>query len=154
VNLSWTCNKKSAEKPKKSKPSPATIPNTQQVDAPSKPTPSTIPMKGKDAIQIDDEQGNISAKAPADDAFQRNDVARGTPSTHPHLFPTLRRAPLHRRCNEITNLMNEVWGNLENQKEDLEEFEDAFRTFFMKHKIIRQVNGSTSPHALGYVDSG
>ncbi|KAM0851417.1 hypothetical protein ACQ4PT_052436 [Festuca glaucescens] len=41
-------------------------------------------------------------------------------------------------CNEITNLMNEVWGNPETEKEDLEEFEDAFLTFFAKHKTIRQ----------------
>lgn len=134
------------------------MPNTLEVDAPSKPTPSTVPMKEKDVIQIDDdiedfggsdkgtsskmppieeEQRNMLAEAPADDAFQRNEVARGTPSMHPHLFSTLRRAPLHQRYNEITNLMNEVWGNPESEKEDLEEFEDAFRTFFAKHKTIR-----------------
>ncbi|KAM0851416.1 hypothetical protein ACQ4PT_052436 [Festuca glaucescens] len=153
-------DQKSGEKPKKkAKPSLATMPITPEVEAPSKPAPSTVPTKEKDVIQIDDdaedvggsgkgtsskmtsieeEQQKTLAKAPADDAFQRNEVARGTPSMHPHLFPILLRALLHQCCNEITNLMNEVWGNPETEKEDLEEFEDAFLTFFAKHKTIRQ----------------
>jgi hypothetical protein len=35
--------------------------------------------------------------------------------------------------------MNEVWGHPETEKQELDDFEDSFRTFFMKHKVIRQV---------------
>jgi hypothetical protein len=32
--------------------------------------------------------------------------------------------------------MNEVWGNRETEKEEMEDFDNAFRTFFTKHKVI------------------
>jgi hypothetical protein len=55
------CSKKSAEKPKKqkTKPSPATMPSTPEVGAPSKSASSTEPLKEMDVIHIDDEPETI-----------------------------------------------------------------------------------------------
>jgi hypothetical protein len=51
-------------------------------------------------------------------------------------------------------MMNEVWGNPENEKEEFDVFEDASTTFFSKHKTMRHVIDNTSPQALSYVVSG
>jgi hypothetical protein len=157
-------------KKQKAKTSPATMPSTPEVGAPSKSSPLTEHLKEKDVIEIDeepetvggtdqgantdmpsidDEKINYLAEAPAaDDAFQRNEVARGTPSSHSHMFPTLRDAPLPQRYQAMTMMMNEVWGNTENENEELDGFTDAFTTFFTKHKNVCQVIDSTNPQAL------
>jgi hypothetical protein len=144
---------------KKTKPSPASVPITPEVEAPPKSSSSTISRKDEEVIHIDDDAENvvdsskdasssmpsidvpvkITAEAPDDDATKNMELAHGTPATHLQFFSFLRKAPLHQRYKEITNLMNEVWGNLETEQQDMVDFEDSFRTFFTKHKAVRQV---------------
>jgi hypothetical protein len=63
---------------------------------------------------------------------RKKEVAHGTPSTHPQFFPTLRRAPLSQRYIDMKKMMDEVWGYPEEEKEVLDDFADAFTTFFTK----------------------
>jgi hypothetical protein len=156
------CSKVAGSKPqkKKIKPSPASMPVTPEVEIPPKPSSSTA-QDPKNIINLDDipeptadsgkdvssskprpeEPESTSAEATANDATKKLLLsgATGTPQTHPHLFPVVRKAPLHQRHTEMINLMNEVWGSAETEQQDLATLEDNLRVFFAKHKAVRQV---------------
>ena len=146
---------------KKAKPSPAAMPITPEVEVPPKASSSANPDP-KDVIDIDDlpeepvvESGKdasssqpppeetdvTSADAAANDAKQKLLLsgATGTPQTLPHFFPVLKKVPLSQRHTEISNLMNEVWGNPETEQQDLTTLEGNLKVFFAKHKNVRQV---------------
>jgi hypothetical protein len=162
LTLFLSSSKVTGNKPQKMKlkPSPATMPVTPQVEIPPKPSSSAIPDP-KDAINLDDlpsatvnsvkraspfkhvpeEPEATSAEAMANDAPKKLTLsgAHGTPATHPHLFSVLRRAPLHQRHMEMTNLMNEVWGEPDPEQKELAILEDNLHVLFVKHKAVRQV---------------
>jgi hypothetical protein len=114
------------------------MPITPEVEVPPKAS-SSAAQGPKDVINIDDipeeptadsSKGASSSKPPPEETETAsaeatvNDApkklllsgATGTPQTHPHLFPVLRKAPLHQRHTEMTNLMNEVWGLAETEE--------------------------------------
>jgi hypothetical protein len=157
------CSKSTGSKPpkKKTKPVPASMPITPEVEVPPKAS-SSAAQGPKDVINLDDipeeptadsgkdassskpppgEPESASAEATAYDAKKKLLLsgATGTPQTHPHLFPVLRKAPLHQCHAEKTNMMNEVWGSAETEQQDLSTLEDSLRTFFAKHKALRKV---------------
>jgi hypothetical protein len=130
------------------------------VEVPPKALSSTAPNP-KDVINLDDilevtadsgqdaspskplpeEPETTSAEATTNDAPKKllMSGATGTPQTHPHLFPVLQKITLSQRHAEMTNLMNEVRGNPETERQDLDTLEDNLRVFFAKHKSVRQV---------------
>jgi hypothetical protein len=137
------------------------MPITPEVEVLSKATSSAIPDP-KDVIKIDDlpeepavdsgkgasssqptpeEPDVTSAEAPANDAEKKLLLsgATGTPQTHPHLFPVLKKIPLSQRHVEMTHLMNKVWGNPETEQQQLMTLEGKLKVFFAKHKHVRQV---------------
>jgi hypothetical protein len=165
------CSKSSGSKlpknpKKKTKPSPATMPVTPEVEVPPKASSSAMPDP-KDIINLDDlpEGPNVesgkgdsdkgasssqpppekpdvtSAEATVNDAEQKLPLsgATGTPQTHPHLFLFLQKIPLSQRDAEISHLMNEVSGNPEAEQQMLVTIEDELKIFFTKHKNVRQV---------------
>jgi hypothetical protein len=124
---------------KKAKPSPATMPVTPEVEVPPKASASAA-LDPKDVINVDDlpeepavesgkgaspsqpppeEPAVTSTEAPAKDVEKKLLLsgATGTPQTHTHHFPTLKKIPLSQRHVEMTNLMNEVWGNPETEQQ-------------------------------------
>jgi hypothetical protein len=134
---------------------------TSEVEVPPKASSSVAPNP-KDVIHIDDipeepaadsgkgaspskpppeEPETTSAEATANDAKRKLllSSATGTPQTHPHLFPVLEKIPLAQRHANMTNIMNEVWGNPEMEQQDLTKLEDNLRVFFAKHKAVHQV---------------
>jgi hypothetical protein len=117
------------------------MPITPEVEVPPKFSSSVAPNP-KDVIHIDDipaepaadsgkgassskpppeEPETTSAEAMANGAKKKllMSGATGTPQTHPHLFPVLQKIPLAQRYADMTNLMNEVWGNPEMEQQDL-----------------------------------
>ncbi|KAK1649772.1 hypothetical protein QYE76_067577 [Lolium multiflorum] len=145
---------------KKSKPSPASMPETPEVEVPPKASSSTTQIL-KDVINLDDipedpaadsgkgassskppleEPENTSAEATANDAGKKLLLsgATDTPKTHPRFFPVLQKVSLAQRHAETKHLMNEVWGKLETEQQDLATLEDNLRVFFAKHKAVRQ----------------
>jgi hypothetical protein len=107
------------------------MPVTPEVEVPPKATESTIPDP-KDVINVDDlpkepvvdsgkgasssqppheEPDVTSTEAPAHDVETKLLLsgATGTPTTHPQLFPVLKKVPMSQHHAEMTNLMNEVW---------------------------------------------
>jgi hypothetical protein len=153
-------------KPKKAKPSPASIPKTPKVEVPPKPSSSSAPRKDQEVILLDDETDKNAdsgkdtssmpftsvpsteapdkntAEASANDAQKSIETSHGTPATHPQFFPVLVKAPLHQRHKEISNLMDEVGGNPETEQERLATLEDDLRNFFAEKKTIRQVTSA------------
>jgi hypothetical protein len=134
------------------------MPITPEVEVPPKATSSAIPDP-KDVINIDDlpeepavESGKgasssqplseepdvTSAEAPANDAKTKLLLSgeTGTPQTHPHIFPVLKKIPLSQRHVEMTNSMNEVWGNPETEQQELTTLEGNLKVFFAKHKNV------------------
>jgi hypothetical protein len=125
--LFLSCSKIAGNKPqkKKLKPSPASMPITPEVEVPPKPS-SSVAQDPKNVINLDDiprptadsgkdasssepppeESESTSAEAPANDAAKKFLLsgATGTPQTHPHLFPVLRKAPLHQHHTEMIKL--------------------------------------------------
>jgi hypothetical protein len=113
------------------------MPITPEVEVPPKPS-SSAAQDPKNVINLDDiptpttdsskdassskppaeEPESTLAEAPANDAAKKLLIggATGTPQTHRHLFLVLRKAPLHQRHTEMTNLMNEVWGLAETEE--------------------------------------
>jgi hypothetical protein len=163
VMIFSSCSKSTGSKTpkKKSKPSPASMPVTPEVEVPPKASSSTA-QGPKDVIILDDipeepiadfgkgassskpppeEPETASAKAMANDAPKKLLLsgATGTPKTHPHFFPVLQKVPLAQRHAEMTSLMNEVWGEPETEQQDLTTLEENLRVFFTKHKTVRQV---------------
>jgi hypothetical protein len=137
------------------------IPETPEVEVPPKASSSTAQIP-KDVINLYDvpedptadsgkgassskpppeEPENTSAEATANDARKKLLLsdATGTPETHPQFFPVLQKVPLAQLHAEMTNLMNEVWGNLETEQQDLTILKDNLRIFFANHKSMRQV---------------
>jgi hypothetical protein len=137
------------------------VPVTPEVEVPPKASSSAKPDP-KDVINLDDlpeeptaESGKgaslpqpppeqpavTSAEAMADDAEKKLLLshATGTPQTHPHLFPTLQKVPLSQRQEEISNMMDKVWGPAETEQQELNDLESDLKVFFAKHKNVRQV---------------
>jgi hypothetical protein len=137
ANKSNTSAPKRKKTSSKTKPSLATMPDTPDARAPFKSAPADIPLKERDVINLEDESDKVagndvgvdismdpareersepSAEATADDVSQKIISTKILPSTHPHMFLTLRCAPLQHRYDKITDMMNEVWGKVENEK--------------------------------------
>ncbi|KAM0906072.1 hypothetical protein ACQ4PT_017027 [Festuca glaucescens] len=134
--------KKSREKPnKKAKLSPATMPNTPEVEAPSKPALPIIPTKEKDVIQIDDdtedvggsskvtstsmpsteEQQKTSAEAPVDDASQREEVAHELLAKRPSVDDISAKLKMLEAMHEsVQASLNESQENETKLKKELE----------------------------------
>jgi hypothetical protein len=151
---------------KRTKPSPASIPVTPEVEVPPKASSTTKPDP-KDVINIDDlpedptaETGHgdsgkgasssapppkqptaTSTDAPADKVERKLTLsgATGTPQTHPHFFPILQKVPLSQRHAEISAMMDQVWGHANTEEQELTELESGTKAFFAKHKNVRQV---------------
>jgi hypothetical protein len=157
------------EKPKKkAKTFPASTRITPEFEVPPNPSPSTNPRKDEEVIKIDDELENVgdsgkdasasmpyieapvktTTNAPANDASKDIEVAHGTPSTHPHFFPVLRKVPFHQHYKEITGLMNEVWGHLETKQQEMADFKDFVPRLLRQAQSCSQ--GNTIPQALDY----
>nr|XP_051229649.1 uncharacterized protein LOC127347510 [Lolium perenne] len=150
---------------KKTKPSPASVHVTPEVEVPPKASSSAKPDP-KDVIKLDDlpeeptaksgkgdsgkgasssapppEQPIVtSAEAPADEVEKKLSLSRatGTPQTHPRLFPVLQKVPLSQRHAEISTMMDQVWGPANTEEQELNDLESDLKIFFTKHKNVRQ----------------
>jgi hypothetical protein len=80
-----------------------------------------------------------TTEAQANNAPKSIETTHGTSAAHAHFFPVLVKAPPYQRHKEISNLMDEIWGNPETEQEQLTILQDELCTFFAEHKTIRQV---------------
>jgi hypothetical protein len=142
------------------------VPVTPEVEVPPKASSSAKPDP-KDVINLDDvseeltvESGKgdsgkgvssptplpeqhvvTSTEAPADDVEKKLLLshATGTPQTHPHLFPILQRVPLSQRHEEISAMMDKLWGPANTEEQELNDLESGLKVFFAKYKNVCQV---------------
>jgi hypothetical protein len=125
------------------KPSSSAIPDPKTIiNLDDLPTPTAGSGKSASPSKpLPEEPEATSAEATTHDAAKKLTLsgAHGTPTTHPHLCPVLRRAPLNQRHMEVTHLMNEVWGEPDPEQQELATLEDNLRVFFVKHKTVCQV---------------
>nr|XP_051190081.1 altered inheritance of mitochondria protein 21-like [Lolium perenne] len=145
---------------KKSKPSPATIPVTTEVEVPPKAT-STAQPDPKDVINVDDipedpaaetAQGDsgkgasssapppeqptgTSAEPTAEQYEQKVQLIRATGASK---TPSLQKLPLSQRHAEISAMMEKVWGPADTEMKELSDLESELKVFFAKHKEVRQ----------------
>ncbi|KAK1691748.1 hypothetical protein QYE76_008445 [Lolium multiflorum] len=150
---------------KRTKPSPASIPVTPEVEVPPKAS-STAKPDPKDVINVDDlpedpttktghgdsgkgasssapppEQPTAtSAEATAEQYEQKVQLihATGTLQTHPHPSSSLQKLPLSQRHAEVSAMMEKVWGPANTEMKELSDLESDLNAFFAKHKEVRQ----------------
>ncbi|KAK1620986.1 hypothetical protein QYE76_026503, partial [Lolium multiflorum] len=144
---------------KRTKPSPASIPITPEVEVPPKAS-STAKPDPKDVINVDDlpeDRGNsgkgasssapppeqptaTSAEPTAEQYEQKAQLihATGMLQAHPQPTPPLQKLPLSQRHAEVSAMMEKVWGPVNTEMKELSDLESDLKIFFAKHKEVRQ----------------
>ncbi|KAK1696929.1 hypothetical protein QYE76_013626 [Lolium multiflorum] len=147
---------------KRTKPSPASIPVTPEVEVPPKASSASKPDP-KDVIDLDDlpedpadhgdsAKGTSSPVPPPDQpsgAFaeptkeeqeQKAKLLQVTNTTRvdPRPTPSLQKLTLAQRHAEVSAMLNKVWGKPDEEIRELADLEDGLKVFFAKHKEVRQ----------------
>nr|XP_051208443.1 uncharacterized protein LOC127325667 [Lolium perenne] len=147
---------------KRTKPSPASVPITPDVEVPPKASSATKPDH-KDVINVDDlpegttdhgdsgKGASSSAPPPEQPAATSAEPtpkqqeqkaqlihASGMLQAHPPPSPSLQRLPLSQRHAEVSAMMEKVWGPANTEMKELSDLESDLKIFFAKHKEIRQ----------------
>ncbi|KAK1630899.1 hypothetical protein QYE76_005214 [Lolium multiflorum] len=144
---------------KRTKPSPASIPITPEVEVPPKSS-STAKPDPKDVINVDDlpeghgdsgkgasssapppEQPTATSAEPTAEQYEQKAQlihATGMLQAHPQPTPSLQKLPLSQRHTEVSAMMEKVWGPANTEMKELSDLESDLKIFFPKHKEVRQ----------------
>ncbi|KAK1616520.1 hypothetical protein QYE76_022037 [Lolium multiflorum] len=113
---------------KKLKPSPASMPITQEVEVPPKPSSSDA-QDPKNVINLDD--------IPTPNADSGKDASSSKPPLEEPESASA-EAPANDAAKKLSLSGATVWGSAETEQQDLATLEDNLRVFFVKHKAVRQ----------------
>ncbi|KAK1650037.1 hypothetical protein QYE76_067842 [Lolium multiflorum] len=123
---------------KRTKPSPASILVTSEVEVPPKAS-STAKPDPKDIINLD-----YLPEDPTETGH--GDSGKGASSSAPppeqptatSAEPSAKQVPLSQRHAEVSAMMDKVWGPANTEMQELNDLEDSLKIFFAQHKNVRQ----------------